>query len=192
MTLLIITEADPFVSVPTMRKHLQVEHEGDDAYIASLILAAQDKVQSDTGRGVGRQVLEMQATPCAAGVELPFPPFVSLDQVQYVDTDDALQTMGSDDLTALRAQIVLGRFKRATVRPVAGVWPAMADRPDALRLRFTAGFQASEIAAQRLGHAMLMLVAHWYANRETATTAALSEIPHGAAALIAEARVPFI
>lgn len=177
------------VSLEEARLHCRVDANDDDAVISAFIDAA--IVYLDGWSGVlGRCIVNqgwrqsLPAWPACGGILLPFPD-VSTAAVKYFDADGVEQTVDGalfDRLEEDRGTII--RFRNAFT------YPAIAnDRADGVRVEFTAGYGASaaDVPAS-IKTAILLMVAHWYSNRETATDGALSEIPFGASALIAPFR----
>lgn len=177
------------VSLAEAREHCRVDANDDDAVISAFIDAA--IVYLDGWSGVlGRCIVNQDwrqsaaAWPACGVILLPFPD-VSAATVKYLDADGVEQTVDGalfDRLEDDRGTIIRLRD--------AFTYPAISkDRADGVRVEFTAGYgaTAADVPAA-LRTAILLMVAHWYANRETATEGALSEIPFGASALIAPFR----
>jgi hypothetical protein len=70
-------------------------------------------------------------------IELPFPPILTLDYIQYVDGDGTLQTLsGSPTVWTLDAGSTPAR-----VQPLYGEsWPGVRDQMAAVRIGYTAGY----------------------------------------------------
>lgn len=95
-------------------------------------------------------------------------PFVSLTSIEYVDTDDAPQT-----LTGARVQA--GRI----YAPVSG-WPSLAGYSP-VTLTYQAGY---ETTPADLISAQLLMVGHWFANREAVNVGNITtEVPFAVEAL---------
>jgi len=59
-------------------------------------------------------------------------------------------------------------------------WPVTQDRADAIRIEYTAGYGATSASVpETLRHAMMLLIGHWYDNRENTMMDELSNIPYG-------------
>ncbi|NOV15880.1 hypothetical protein E5S70_07235 [Ensifer adhaerens] len=177
------------VSLEEARQHCRADATDDDAVISAFIDAAithLDGWSGVMGRCIINQGWRLNAAdwPACGVILLPFPD-VSAATVKYLDDDGVEQTVDValfDRLEDERGTII--RFRDSFT------YPSIAnDRADGVRVEFTAGYGATAVdvpAAIRI--AILLMVAHWYANRETATDGVLSEIPFGASALIAPFR----
>lgn len=197
MLSLVRTE-DPAVEPITLdqaKKHCRVDHDEDDDYIESLIVAARIHAEKYTNRAfilqtwrlsldrfpgyqpwnlgspfapvVGRQF----ATDFICGrymqppLEIPRPRLIAVTSIQYYDINNEQQTLDPG------AYIVNADGEPATIFPIPFTWwpAAMWGRPDAVQVTFTAGYGGkAENVPQNVQLAMLGLIAHWYENREAA------------------------
>ena len=109
-------------------------------------------------------------------LSLPRNPVSSLESLSYYDTDDVEQTIATSD-------VYLGTGHVATLIPKAslGSWPSVHElRPDPVSVSFIAGYGAAEDVPQPIRDAVLLLVAHWFVNREAVLTGAIaSDLPLG-------------
>lgn len=177
-------EAEP-VTVAEMREHCRIDHNDDNTYLASLITAARQHVEAATGKIIGEQTLRQKhdCFPCGA-IQIQRSP-VSEVEVSYTDGSGDSQTMDEDDIqTQLDGSIPL-------VAPAPGTnWPStQRDRIGAVTITITGGY---ETCPDMLKHAIKMLAAHWYANREAVADKSMSEIPFTVEALIATHISPLI
>ena len=167
------------VSVTEARSQMRVEHDEDDLYISGLIDAAVAYV--DAGGVLGRAMISQSWAQTgqhwAKRVPVTMTPVQALTAVKYYDTDNALQTATLSDFR------LIGGANDSYVEPVSS-WPATFNRPDALRIEVTVGYGAATDVPATIRHAILMLVAHWYENREDSMEAKLNNVPNGFDALI--------
>jgi len=93
-------------------------------------------------------------------LELPRPPLVSVESIQYYDQTNTLQTLAAEDYRV----DVAPRFARISLVGETAVWPHTARRWDAVQIAYTAGYgdPADVPAAIRLG--IKKLVTHWFHN----------------------------
>lgn len=92
-------------------------------------------------------------------IALPRPTVASIESVEYFDDDNVLQTLSTNDWGAdLEADVVELQVYD---------FPTVFDRPDAVRINYTAGFgnTAAEFPPVLL-HAVRLLVGSYYATRE--------------------------
>lgn len=164
------------VSVDEARSHLRVDDSLDDAAIEAMIRAALAHAEKWTGQPFESQTWEqvLDAFPAAA-IDLELGPVLSVTSVAYDDEDGAEQTVDAENF-------VLDTASRCgRVVPSAGFeWPATLDAINAVRVRFVVGAGAPE----DVRHSILLLIAHWYANREAASEKPMTDVPFGASALL--------
>lgn len=172
------------VSVEEVKAHLRVEHDDDDTLIASLIAVAVSFVDAGgvLGRAMVTQSWAQTGQYWSGRVPVTLSPVKALTAVKYYDTDNALQTATLSDFR------LIGGMNDSYVEPV-GSWPNAFDRPDALQIELTVGYgdAASDVPAT-VRHAILMLIGHWYENREDVTDMKLATVPNGFDALIGTER----
>jgi len=178
--------ADP-VLLADAKLHLRVDYSDDDALIASLVDSAVGMIDGPDGIGYALQpqtwLMTLDgfneydyAARDARGTErwngrtdnrirVPLRPVVSIDAVQYLDTDGNEQTLADENY---RVSIQGGV---GILTPVVA-WPVPLDTPGAVRIEFTAG--AGTPAALRA--AILLMVGHLYENRE-AVAQNMAEVP---------------
>lgn len=120
-------------------------------------------------------------------IKIPLPPLQTIDAVKYLDTTETLQTV-----EPATYRVISGGGNRSSLIPKSGFsWPSAMSAPDAVQIDFTAGYATQEsLAAERQGmiHAMLMMCAHWYENREGVTDGRINqpfEVPMAVERLLA-------
>jgi uncharacterized phiE125 gp8 family phage protein len=170
------------ITLAEAKSQMRIESSDDDAYITRLIAAA---VTYTDARGVlGRAIITQKWAQSFhehdTRVYLKIIPAKTLTAVKYYDTNNVLQTAITADY------MLVANDDWAYVEPVKGkVWPITYDRPDAIRLEFEAGYgPATTDVPQTVRHALLLLVAHWYENREESAEKAPTSIPFGFEALL--------
>lgn len=191
MALRVITEptSDP-VSVAEALKQCQIDHHEDDTYLRSLIRAATRRVETTLRRAIMPQTLRLSLDrfpcfgidPCAA-IELPRPRAVSITTLTYIDDAGVQQTLASYQLDT--------ESEPGRLLPAYGAsWPSTRCQPNAVQITYVAGFTSAAVVPQTIKLAILMLVAHWYAHRESVTEEGnLSETPQAVDFLLAGERV---
>lgn len=184
-----VAPAGQAVTTAELKAQLRITHNLEDAYLDTLIATAAAHFDGRDGwlnRALLTQtwIRTLSAFP-AGGVDLPFPPLQSVTAVRYLDAglvervaDPALFHVNDGTEPA-----------RISLLPSAS-FPSTADRPDAVRIEFVCGYgAAAEIPAQ-LKHAMKILAAHWYQNREPVVVGAIvSELPLSVQALASPFKV---
>ncbi|MDY6960316.1 MAG: head-tail connector protein [Pseudomonadota bacterium] len=181
--------AETPVTLAEAKAHLRVLYDHDDDTITALIAAATgllDGRHGILGRALVTQSWEFRLNgfPHCAKLELPLPPLRSVTSVKYIDPAGDEQTLSTDDYVVDAAtyvgQIRLGYEK---------AWPATRCEDHAVRIIFAAGFGAGSEVPMALRQAMLLMIGHWYANREAVSETSLSEVPMAAKWLFAPYRI---
>lgn len=178
------------VSVEDCRKQLRVDFDDDDSVLQAMIEAAVSHLDARTGI-LGRCMIsqvwvqEMDDWPCGREIRLPYLD-VSQVSIEYAHADGTQHTLPADsyflrhdDLSSyieIRRGVDLPRLDYNAETPVtvtltAGYGDAPANVPAGLR------------------HAMLMLIGHWYENRENTSERESKPLPLAFSALVAPHRV---
>ena len=176
------------ITLAEVKTQLRVEHSDDDVMIHRLIAVA---VAYTDVRGALGQAMITQKWAQWMGpnpqqkVALVLGPVQSVTAIKYYDVDGALQT---DTLTNYQT---FGTDFTSTVGPKDGFsWPATQNRSDAIRIEYEIGFgDAIADVPQSIRHALMLLVGHWYDNREQSQTDKLQDIPYGFEELLNISRV---
>lgn len=156
------------VTLAAAKKHLRYLATDQDDLILALVHAATQHLEGRhgiLGRALVTQTWEarIDAFPCRAGgrIELPMPPLQSVTSVKYLDDAGVEQTVPAGDYS-VDAQHMIGR-----IRPAYGkIWPQTLADDGAVRIRFVAGYGAAAAVPDPLKQAILLLVGHWWLNRE--------------------------
>jgi len=156
------------VTLTEAKAHVRVTGTDEDTLITSLIIAARQHIEDLTGRAFIQQtwVLKMDQFPADNLITLPRCPALSVTSIGYVDTDGNSQTVSSanyqTDLSSEPARIFPDPDASDT-------WPGTDDVLDAVTVTYTAGYGTSASSVpQWIKQAVLLLVGHWYENREAA------------------------
>lgn len=183
MRTVVVVPPEPVVTWAEADAHLRLD--GDDTqqtYVESLIAAATAHVDGPhgiLGRAVGEQTLELRT--CAfprAYLTLPYGPVGEVVSVKYLDADGVEQTAA----TSLYEQT--GDVLRLAYNQT---WPSVRGDAECVRIRYTAGWETPPAAIKA---AILLLVGHWYENREAVNVGNItSEMPLAVDRLLAPYRV---
>jgi len=185
--------------------HLSVEAPTaiQTAYLNNLIKAARIWAENFTSRMFIEQTWDLllpggfPSSPYFAlssnEIRIPRVPLKAtggITHVKYLDTAGAQQS-----LTAGTDYVVAARGEAALVLPAYGKsWPATRDWIDAsgnypVEVRFIAGYgTVGTSVPENFRQAMLLLIGHWYENREEVSEAAVAQVPMAAEALLAQDR----
>lgn len=184
----IVAPATLPITLADVRAHLRADPNdtSEDDYINSLMAAAVAFVDGDgmLGRAMITQTWAEYVSQSPGWVRLGMGPFIALVSVQYYDDAGALQTATLGDFeTRLQDDFVICKPKENRE------WPTADVRADAIKITYTAGFGAAADVPAGIKHALMLIVAHWYQNREAATEAGMHNLPMAVDALIGNERV---
>jgi uncharacterized phiE125 gp8 family phage protein len=179
--------AEP-VTLAEAKAHLRVEGTDDDALITALIVAARQGAEHMTGRAIMPQTLELALDGFYDGMDsgltwggrhayrvtLPRPPLASITSVKYVDADGVLQTMASSDYQ------LDSHSEPARLVPAYGTcWPTTRCQPNAVLIRYVAGYADANAVPQDIRQWMLLRIGMLYENRESVNVGNIvTEMPY--------------
>lgn len=196
--------AEYVISVDELVEHLKLDSDDDRDYIEALLQSAIDHVDGKygvLGKALIPQTWEYTLDMFPAGaIALPLPPLIKVDSVDYdiESGDDATVDVANYfvDTASVPGRIV----------PVDGFsWPSVPCAPGAVRIVFTAGHeQIGESVGESSGsipssavpasikHAIKLIVADWYKNREDRVllSGPHVNIPTAAKALLDQHAIP--
>ena len=150
------------VTVAEAKSHLRITTSAEDTYIGELISGARAKVEQDTNRSVATTTWDLwwDIPPVLRAIRLPRPPLQSVTYIKYYSTADVEATFGSINYFVDVSNQQGGRISLTE----GSAWPSDGLRyANAIVTRFVAGYT---VVPFDLKHAMKMLIAHWYENRE--------------------------
>jgi len=173
------------LSLDDVKLHLRVDDDTEDELINSLITTAREYCEGFQRRAYLTQTQELwlDSFPSAGYIKLPLPPLQSVTHIKYYGTDDTEYTFTSDDYFADTksepGRVSLGHGK---------TWPSTTLRPvNGVGIEYVAGYgDAASDVPEKVRQAMLLLISHWYENREAiALTGAMpKEMPLSVEALL--------
>jgi len=160
------------ISLSEAKEHLRVEGSAEDAFIVRLISAATEFAQLRSGRQYVTASLKQSMEEFPEEIELLCPPLQSTTVVvTYADDNGIVQTLSSADYQVSKTGIV-GRIKPAYSKS----WPTTRIGVyNAVEVVYTAGYGAGSAVPGTAKQAILLLIGHWYTNREAVLTGPLSK-----------------
>jgi len=184
LTLVTPPQVEP-VAIGTVKEQAIVAHDEDNGLIARLITAARMHVEQVTWRQLITATYEWRLDQLCGALYVPRPRLQSVVSIEYVDAQGNTQTLDPAAYT-VDTHSTPGR-----VVPAAGAsWPATRGHIDDVIVTFNAGYgDSANDVPETLRHAVLMLVAYWYEQRESAAGRTMTSVPLGFDALIAPYRV---
>lgn len=188
MALILVTApvVEP-VTLSEAKTHLRVDVTDDDALITALITTAREHIERHCRPRVAMitQTWRYIADDWPAGDTLELRPYPvqSVTSISYTDADGATATYAASNYLVDTASKP-GRLRLKT----ASTWPSVTlQELNGLTVEFVAGYGDNSLAVpQPLRQAILLLLGHWYENRELSITtgAVPAELPFAVSALM--------
>jgi uncharacterized phiE125 gp8 family phage protein len=182
---LLAAPASQPVSLEVAKEHLRIAPDDTDldAEVGRLIRSATARAEKITQRALAVQSWRLILDKFPRGaISIPLPPLKSVEAIAYTDA------AGVDQVLDESAYVVNPFGLIGQVTPaMSKCWPVTAPQAMALRIDFTAGYDA---VPEDIVAAILLLVGHLDQNREAATTGTLSVVPLGVDALLSSHCIP--
>ncbi len=175
------------ITLAEAKAHLRVDISAEDTLIQSLIMASRLHIEAALDLALVTQSWRYRrdAWPKARGLDMPLRPIQSLTSATVFAHDDSIHAIDTDsfilDGTANPARLVWRG---------AGTPPTPGRAANGIEIDFIAGFgDAASDVPQPIRQALLLLVAHWYENREPVEIGAVATpIPSTVSELLAPYR----
>jgi uncharacterized phiE125 gp8 family phage protein len=201
--------AEP-VTLALAKQHLRVDFDDEDTYISALIIAARQYCEKVTRRAFFNQtwVRSLDYFPLYGRIDatrnpserdswpygtwywdrvtitLPHPRLVSVTSITYLDSNGDEQALPSSGYN-IDTISTPGR-----IAPAQGMfWPILQNYvPGSVKITYVAGSygDGTEVntCPQTIVQAMLLLMGHWYQNREAASALTMKTVPMAVDALL--------
>lgn len=168
--------AAPAISRETAKAFCRVEGTEDDSLFDLFVAAATSAAEAETNRALITQtwVKSFDYWPKTSQIPIEIAPLQAIVSISYINT--AGTTVVIDEAN----YITVANANVATVIPgINYIWPTdIADRPDAIRIEFTAGYGASETAVpEPIRHWMMVRVSTMNEYREQFLQGTLAVLP---------------
>lgn len=187
------------VTVAQAKLHLRVDGSAEDNLIAGLIAAAREYVENYCNRALFTQTwmltldtfpFEMPAFASwfdAYAVQLPRPRLQAIQAITYQDTTGYQHTLPPS------TYVFDASSEPARIVPVNGAsWPYPGVlSPGTVNITYTTGTYGDGPIGCPLSicQAILLLIGHWYAQREAVSATAMTQVPLAVEALLSPYRV---
>jgi uncharacterized phiE125 gp8 family phage protein len=177
------------IDLATAKQQCRVDLGDDDALIEGYITAARQLVEEITGRQLITATWDLILDGFSCCIDLPKPPLQSVVSVKYVDTAGVTQTVPTSNYkvigavgSAVNPAAPLAKIEQA----YATYWPIARCESGNVTVRFTAGYGDATKVPLPIVQAQLLLIAHWYRNRESVviSPASVSTLPQAVDALL--------
>lgn len=169
------------VTLAQAKAQARVDFDDEDTLFTALIAAATDAVEDMSGRPLMTQTWRVATGKPEERVYLRAP-VQAITAIQFYDATNTLQTADAADY------LLISDDDRAWIEPLSG-WPSLYDRADAFRVTFTAGYGVADDVPIAIRQAILLLVTHFYENREAVTALSLKDTPMAVEMLVGTKRV---
>lgn len=183
MHVIVVDPPEPIVSWEEANTHLRLDGDtSQQSYVEGLVAAATGWIDGPAGwlgRSIGVQTLEARFERfCGDEIVLPYGPVIAPISVKYLDTDNVEQTFPPSSYTMLSD----GRVRLNS----GAAWPSLYDDPEAVRITYQAG---DATVPSPVRQAILLLVGHWFNNREEVITGTITaQMPMAVEALLSTFR----
>lgn len=184
-----------FLSLEDVKAHVIIDSDDDDELVKGYIRAATRLAEDRTGRIFLATDFEFRADCWREPIVIPAAPVREVVELAYLDEGHVERTVPPADwyyvITAEGAEV---RFADSFSSPV------LSDRPQAVRVRFSAGFDEPdtsgsgddpELKQDPMDRQIVMiLVANWYQTREPVIVdQTVAELPFSVRSLIEMRRI---
>jgi uncharacterized phiE125 gp8 family phage protein len=177
------------ISSTEAKLHCRIDTTDDDALVSALIVAARERIEDEARHRLITQTWEiyLDAFPAGDVLIVPIVPLQSVTSITYYDEAGTLATFAA---TSYQVDAI---SKPARIALVSGQsWPSTTLRTlNGVVVRVVAGFgDTAATVPNQLRQAMLLLIEHWYENREPVliTGAMPMPIPMTIAAIVSDYR----
>ena len=175
------------VSLLEAQEHLRIDVDDDAGLVTNLITAAREYCEGFQRRAFISQTWYLYLDEWPEYIEVPLPPLQSSGlSITYYDTANAPLAVSSGDYyvdtNSTPGRIILNYGK---------TWPSTTLRSaNGICVEFIAGYGATAATVPAsVRQAMLLLIAHWYENREALSEKPLSSVPMAVESLLWMERV---
>ena len=156
------TPVEP-ISITEAKLHLRLtsitEDSSEDTLIVDLIEAARGYCENYTGRSYAAQTLEYYIDAFPVEIDLPRKPVKSVTSIIYKDYE------GTETTLTANTDYIVNVDSGKIALPYGKSWPTFTPYPlNPIKITYLTG--DAGVFPSPVKAAMLLLIGHWYANRE--------------------------
>lgn len=154
------------ISLADVKMHLRVipnDDSEDEAILKPLITAAREYCENITGKALATQTVKAFPDLLHGIITLPRDPIQSITEVVYTDAEGNTTDITDYDYDPVKGTIVLGELPQS--KP--------ASTPVAIT--YVCGYADGELP-KSIRQAMMLLIGHWYENREAVVVGAFTSV----------------
>jgi uncharacterized phiE125 gp8 family phage protein len=162
------------ITLAQAKAHLNIDSDftDDDAIIDLVIQTAREAVENKTGRKLITTTMGHQRDCFSAVMGLPHT-VQSVTEITYVDTDGATQTLANTEY-----ELDVNRAPGRVMLAYGKTYPSTRNKVNAVTIKYVTGFgDNAQDVPSALQHAMLLLIGHYYENREATAPININTIP---------------
>lgn len=162
------------ITATEVKAHTRIDDSNSDTLITDLIEAVTahlDGPQGWLGRCLVSQTWDMKLDwfPAYGGIRIPLAPLISIGSITYTDEAGDSQTLSSANYQVVGVGNHMGGY---VTEAYNASWPATRDIPEAVTIRFTAGYAdinspAESGVPETIKRAMMIMVSDLFEQRET-------------------------
>lgn len=167
------------VTLAEAKTQCRVLHDAEDGLIQTYIVAATSYVERQLSMSLMSRTYALTLDAFTDTIELPRGPVTSVTSVGYVDQDGLPTTVDSDLYT-----VDLSSSPQWVVLNSGSPWPTPMSGINMVTVTYVAGADEMPQSMSDIKAAILMMVAHFYANREAASVNEVKEVPLAVDALL--------
>lgn len=162
------------VTLQQAKDHLNIDDDfiDDDSIIELIIQTAREAVENKTGRKLITTTMGHQRDCFNSVMELPHT-VQSVTEITYVDNDGATQILANTEY-----EVDVNRTPGRVMLAYDKTYPSTRNKSNAVTIKYVTGFGSNaQDVPSALQHAMLLLIGHYYENREATAPININTIP---------------
>lgn len=183
---LIIPPATEPVTTAEAKSHLRIDGIDEDDVIEGFIVAAREDCEDFQNRAFITQTWEL-TLDCwpRFPLKLPKAPLISVSSIKYFDTENVETTLDASnyfvDIDSEPGRVDLGYnicLPTTVLRPI-----------NAVKIQYVCGYGAVDDVPKAVKQAILLMVGHFYENREATSDKKMEELPMAVCSLLWKNRI---